>query len=245
LLLEGKFHEIAGKLSGRKFDFVFMNHTLEHVDQPAYLLKKCRELMNKGSRVWIDVPNIDGIGDNSIVEEFFIDKHVSHFSKKTLDIFLQMFGFRKIEDYSDRFNLVVVCEIDLPAKKDIELVSVCFHDQIEKYRASLIANRDKLKEISRKIQELGNHVLLYGGGRILDSLIKYGNLDVTSIQVCDKYLNRYAHGLDYEIKNPDNIDWRTVENVVILARSSQEEITQSLLKRYNGEITYFNDLMQD
>ena len=40
-----------------KFDAIFLIHTLEHVDDPVFLLKRCRTWLHPGGRLFLAVPN--------------------------------------------------------------------------------------------------------------------------------------------------------------------------------------------
>ena len=41
----------------RKFDAVFMIHTLEHLDDPVLVLKRCRSWLHPGGKLFVAVPN--------------------------------------------------------------------------------------------------------------------------------------------------------------------------------------------
>ena len=55
----------------------------------------------------IDAPNIAFLGSDDVVEEWFIDKHLFHFSPRTLARMLEATGFEIVEgpDRTDRDNL--------------------------------------------------------------------------------------------------------------------------------------------
>ena len=58
----------------------------------------------------IDAPNIAILGADDIVEEWFIDKHLYHFSARTLMRMIEAAGFEIIAapDPEDRDNLLIV-----------------------------------------------------------------------------------------------------------------------------------------
>ena len=41
----------------RKFDAIFLLHTMEHLDDPVFVLRRCREWLAPGGRLFLAVPN--------------------------------------------------------------------------------------------------------------------------------------------------------------------------------------------
>src|SRR6185436_7799594 len=65
--------------------------------------------LKAGGLLIVDAPNIALIGSDDILEEWFIDKHLYHFSAGTLARMLNANGFEIIDapDPSDRENLLI------------------------------------------------------------------------------------------------------------------------------------------
>ncbi|CDZ61596.1 class I SAM-dependent methyltransferase [Neorhizobium galegae] len=57
-IVEGFFEDFS---SERKFDIIIMGFVLEHVAQPADILRKYRELMVPGGRCFVSVPNAESL----------------------------------------------------------------------------------------------------------------------------------------------------------------------------------------
>ena len=66
------------------FDIVHSCHTIEHLAAPFQALKDHARVLKQGGLMVLDAPNIALIGGDDILEEWFIDKHLYHFSKITL-----------------------------------------------------------------------------------------------------------------------------------------------------------------
>lgn len=62
---------------GKKFDFIVINHTLEHIQRDEELLQKCKSIMNPEGRIFIAVPN-----DISGPEE--TEEHVRKYNNMSL-----------------------------------------------------------------------------------------------------------------------------------------------------------------
>ena len=67
-------------------------------------------MLKPGGLLVLDAPNIALLGGDDIVEEWFIDKHLYHFSARTLSRMIEAAGFDIIEapDPDDRVNLLFV-----------------------------------------------------------------------------------------------------------------------------------------
>jgi 2-polyprenyl-3-methyl-5-hydroxy-6-metoxy-1,4-benzoquinol methylase len=48
--------------SGLSFDAITLSHVIEHVHDPADLLRRIRTLLKPGGLFWVDTPNVDSIG---------------------------------------------------------------------------------------------------------------------------------------------------------------------------------------
>ncbi len=70
------------------FDVVVMIHTLEHLASPRATLKQINEAMPAKGWLYVEVPNLENIGNGQLIAEFFIDKHLFHFCRATLCRFL-------------------------------------------------------------------------------------------------------------------------------------------------------------
>lgn len=85
------------KLPKEYFDVVILNHTLEHMKNPASVLKKVEKVLKTGGIVFVDVPNFGGLSARIMGERWpFIlpEEHVFHFTPETLKKVLQKSGFK-------------------------------------------------------------------------------------------------------------------------------------------------------
>lgn len=225
------------------FDFIFCNHTLEHVDSFPELIEIMGELLKPEGKIWIDVPNLLAIRDPYVIEEFFIDKHNFHFEIATLTNALLKNSMEVQSDFSDNFNIVFVISKNQMNKK-IELEPSITAADFKNYQKNLLDNRALLPYIAKKIESMPK-VAIYGAGRILDALIRFGKLDLQRIVVVDRYLAENGMGLGISISDPSIIEWREFEDVIVLARSSTSEICNWLESRGAKKITTFESLISD
>lgn len=82
---------------GEKFDYVTINHVIEHLHDPVTALKCLHDLLKPGGRLFLDTPNIDARG-HQIFGEFWRDldppRHLALFNYKSLTDALVDAGFR-------------------------------------------------------------------------------------------------------------------------------------------------------
>ena len=78
-------------------------------------------MLKPGGLLVLDAPNIALIGGDDILEEWFIDKHLYHFSETTLSRMIEAAGFTILEqpDPKDRINLLFVAQKDGKPATDI------------------------------------------------------------------------------------------------------------------------------
>ena len=68
------------KFPSAKYDLVYCSHTIEHLSAPLQMLSNLRQAVSPNSICFFEVPNLDIIGKDDLLEEFFIDKHLFHLS---------------------------------------------------------------------------------------------------------------------------------------------------------------------
>jgi hypothetical protein len=175
-----------------------------------------------------------------VIEEFFIDKHMYHFEPTTLTKMLGAAGFEKKSEFSDNLNLVYVLGKSEYAK-ELEGTTQVDAATIGRYISRLEENRSKLRKVAAEIE--GNeNAAIYGSGRILDALIKYGGLTLNKTVVADKFLWQHAGDLGINILNPTEIDWKTFSEVYVLARSSEQSITSWLKSQGARQVTTLQEI---
>jgi hypothetical protein len=93
-----------------------MNHTLEHVADPTFVLTKARKLLTKSGLLFIDVPNFDSFSSKLFGKNWkylLPEEHVHHFTKRTLEKCLTKSGLKPI--YTNTWTGIF--DIDSPLKK--------------------------------------------------------------------------------------------------------------------------------
>ena len=219
------------------FDFSYCAHTLEHADSAREMLLGIRRALKPGGLLFIAVPSLIFYSD--IIEEIFIDPHTHHFDFHLLRDFASQCGFTV--EYAGKPS---DSDVMLLLRKNFSYVhgwpfspSKSGHaleakSGIQRYACNVHQNRLSLKESSRLLNEAGDlyKVVIWGGGRIFDALVRFGGLDMSKVyMVVDKYLHRYVdtlHGC--RLSSPDSLSQEVPENllVYIASRDYADEIRE-------------------
>ena len=93
------------------FDYVRSNHSFEHLSCPDATLEEIRRILKPNGKLFIGVPNIDGLYSRIFRQHWWhlaAPLHTFGYSKRTLSEFLAKHGFRveKVSYNSDYFGLV-------------------------------------------------------------------------------------------------------------------------------------------
>lgn len=102
----------GGKIEEGNFDFVALNHVLEHLPDPLGLLKELLDSnLSKNGLVYIEVPRADSwqakiAGQNWM--HWDIPKHLTHWTEVGLAKELNRIGYQKVEERSFSIHLGVL-----------------------------------------------------------------------------------------------------------------------------------------
>lgn len=176
-LVLGRFEDV--QLPGERFDLITCFHTLEHVDRPRAFLEKIAGLLSAQGKLFVEVPDCASIRGCGVVEEFFIDKHLYHFSRATLDAYLKVAGFRPIVwREAEDSSISVLAE---PASQTVRAKALfsalsreapAVRHMVAQYEGRLSRNLEGLSHLGAFIRESGSRrILLWGAGRIFDAFI--------------------------------------------------------------------------
>lgn len=227
------------KLETNTFELVYCSHTLEHLKSPKNSLKKISDVMKFDGILYLEVPNINKISNSDIIEEWFIDKHLYHFSPALLEKYLSEENFHIITKNSmDDANIIIIAKKIKPNNLKYNFKNLSEYEKniqvIQRYKQVLKTNQLKLKKIGNHLNKISkeNKVIIWGAGRILDKLVKVGNLNLESISgLVDNFLPTYIDKIHGNIiKYPNEIKWTEQDIVFISSREYEKEIEEEVMK---------------
>jgi SAM-dependent methyltransferase len=240
------------------YDFAYCCQTLEHADDPADMIARMHAALKPGGTLFVEVPNIDVISYPLTVEEFFIDKHATHFSHRLLTAYVQWSGFRleagtNAED--DILNVRIVAAKAGPAMAipfadwfQSEDLSARNRSLIATYAANMARNRARLPAVVEILHQLmaRQNVAFWGATTIFDLLVKYGGLDPTQVRLLvDSYVHKYLpthHGV--KVQPPTALRVAQPDVCVVLARFSAAAIGEAARKYGVRNVINFSDVLE-
>jgi 2-polyprenyl-3-methyl-5-hydroxy-6-metoxy-1,4-benzoquinol methylase len=105
--------------AGQRFDAVTANHVIEHVHDPRRFLEHIRELLTPGGLLWLDTPNLAGVGHDAFGSSWLgLDppRHLVLFTGRSLRAWLAATGFRVVR----QLRRPEVCRVTYAASRRIE-----------------------------------------------------------------------------------------------------------------------------
>ncbi|MBN9531875.1 MAG: class I SAM-dependent methyltransferase [Alphaproteobacteria bacterium] len=250
-LITGRIENVA--LEDARFDIVHSCHTIEHLADPAQVLADHWRVLKDGGLLVLDAPNLAFLGGSDVVEEWFIDKHLYHFSVRTLLRMLGEVGFTIIDgpDAGDRDNILIVARKaakpqSAPLSADTQEVESA-RTLIAHYIASRARNLMALTAVAAEIAaQKSRGVAIWGAGRIFDNLVRHGHFDATTLNLLiDTHLKahvRERHGCT--LAGPEALADAAPGVVVVMSRAFAGEISEQVRSLAPGaEILLYSDLL--
>ena len=215
----------------KKFDFVYSVHTLEHVENLTKHLNKISNIMGKNSILFLEVPNTNQIYyENKIYEEYFIDKHLNHFTPKVILQLLEKFGFYSEQIISNQFNMILILrKKKIKSSKKLQIVDVVNNYYLSKKKTEI-----QIKNITKKINKIKkkNKVIFFGAGRILNTFFENGLDNNNVVCLIDNFLyGKVKSNNNLKIYNSTYLNKLNKNNIIfIFAREAEESIYLDLKK---------------
>jgi SAM-dependent methyltransferase len=249
-IIAARIEDVA--LETGRFDIVHSCHTIEHLAHPARTLADHHRALKDGGLLILDAPNIAFLGHDDVVEEWFIDKHLYHFSARTLGRMIEEAGFEIVEepDARDHSNLLFV------ARKNPHAAHRAVSDWKEADRAETLIghyivsrarNMIALTAVAAEIARLSPRgVALWGAGRLFDSLVVHGNFDPHALSLLiDTHLKPLVgerHGC--ALAGPEALTGSETGVVIVMSRDFAREIeAQARTLAPQAEIIFYSDLL--
>lgn len=233
------------------FDLIYSSHTLEHLTSPQATLSAHLGALKRHGRLLLEVPDIAIIGSPDIVEEWFIDKHITHFSGPTLCSLLGATGFEIVRGpiATGREYLTVIAKpaaAPVCALPDLAEASRALR-LISDYQSRRNLNVLALKNVAATLMAEQGRVVVWGAGRLFDALVRFGGLDPSALAgLVDEGLRAHTttrHGL--KLLSADELTRTGADLVVIASRSFAAEIeTKAKRLAPSARLVTFTELLE-
>jgi SAM-dependent methyltransferase len=249
-LICGRIEDVP--LETGRFDVIHSCHTIEHLGEPARVLADHWRTLKPGGLLLLDAPNIAILDAEDIIEEWFIDKHLYHFSARTLMRLVEAAGFEVIAapDVADRENLLIVARKSYTAHRAVEAdlrEIAAAENLLARYGAERARN---LAALTFVVSEIANfapkRVAMWGAGRLFDTLVVHGRFAPNALALLiDAHLK--AHVPDRygcPLVGPEDLAKADPEVIIVMSRGFADEIaTEAKRLAPRAEIVFYGDML--
>lgn len=234
-LFSDYLENIMGELGEGTFDLMLSVQSLEHHESPTHVLSLMGCLAKKDCILIVDVPSLSPINEVNVIEELFIDTHLSHFDIDSLSETAKMSGWQVTKRVDvDGQNLTLQLhrtdhridhlenQVDRMSRDKVKL-------ELDVYRRNLTDNRTKLRTLVGLLHKetRGKRCAIWGCGRQLEVLVRVGGLDVTQFLLIDNYLE-ISPVEGRTVVRPSTVDFTKIDVVLVCGNSSVAEIKTAL-----------------
>ena len=239
-------------LESNRFDIVHSCHTIEHLASPRATLMDHWRILKEGGLLIVDAPNIALIGTDDIVEEWFIDKHLYHFSQITLARLIEASGFEIVAmpNPNDRVNLLFAAKKRATPPRPVKrnaAESAGARALIKDYVATRSRNLGVLSRVANEIAGFSpKRVALWGAGRLFDALVLHGGFDPKNlVALIDTHLLLHVHERHgVPLSGPEALGETDPHVIVVMSRSFAGEIARiAKLHAPKADIVLYTDLL--
>lgn len=237
------FDFLTGKeFKKKKFDFILLNHTLEHISEPKIFLNDLKSYLKEDGKLIIEVPDLKQYENDDTI---LTAEHITHFTEETLRKLLHNCSFvctkKEKKNLSRKYSIrLIFKKTNLIEKYQIDKSE--FNNSKKIYTKAIKINNKRIEnfiKVSKKINLLKNtNIYFWGCNSIFINI--YSNLknDIKKkINLVDenskkiKYL-QVAKRKKILIQNPQDIFLRDLSNIkfVICAISWKQSIQKKILR---------------
>lgn len=241
-------------LESGRFDIVHSCHTIEHLGNPARVLADHWRTLKPGGILMIDAPNTAILDVPDIVEEWFIDKHLFHFSARTLMRMISAAGFEIIAapDIEDRENLLIVARKAYTAHPaiDADRREVAEAERLlTAYMSNRAINLAALTHVASRIAGMApRRVAMWGAGRLFDTLVVHGRFVPTTLSLLvDAHLKAHVEDrYGCRLAGPESLADADPDVVIVMSRGFAGEIAAEARRLApRAQILFYADLLAD
>lgn len=221
------------------FDFIYCSHTLEHVAEPGLFLGKLRELVTPTGLLFLEVPNLEFITEPTVLEEWFIDKHLYHFTPRTLRQALGLSGWEISRERMDLNYITLLVRPGEWGELQPETEGRYIKKMIQTYIATRQMNQAVLEMAAQTFNRLAeeHRLAVWGVGRIYRMLVKAGFNGDKAVLV-DKYAS--------DCLRPEQAAELDITHVLICSREYAADMERDINRLIPEAVTIrWNDLAGD
>ncbi len=229
-------------IKNKKYNFILLNHTLEHIPRPKKYLRSLRKKLDNNGTLIIEVPDLNQYQkDNTIL----VAEHITHFTDTTLKKLLFLSGFifvnKEKENNSRKYSIRMTFKKGISNKENINFNQKKYKKTKKIFSKALSLNQkrlDNFKNLSKKINlNVNNEIYFWGCNSIFVNIYFYLNKAMKNkLNLVDENYKKIKYlTIDHKnkifLKNPNKIKFLNAKDVkfVVCAISWKNTISKKIL----------------
>lgn len=242
-MYSGVFSEYIRNFPDKKYDLIFLSHTLEHIVNPFDFIKQCEMINNK--YMFIEVPTLD-YKFNDEPYGMFTDEHVNIFTFEALQNIMTKNGYSlvnaEIPFYTDQpfpSGCPAICTLWKKTDSIMKWIPTLKAETI--LREYLKSSEKNMQIIREKIDSISNDskVALWGIGNTASRILGDSSLLKKNIVRCyDSDIKK--HGVKFANVEISSFDAKDIEDniidTVVITTYTAQKIISKILEPYGKKL---------
>ncbi len=223
---------------GQTYDLFILTHILEHLYDPAAVLRKCSDMQDDDGRLLIEVPlleNVECFSPGSLTLE-----HLNYFTERTMRQLLARCGYDVKGVFKD-FTISVYPVITLFCQKgevrdDLDFAPSA---EVEAFISEYMVRENNIWNRSdQKIKDAvpqGSRAYIYGAGVHTTQLLANTDIEkhLNIVNILDSSPTKWGCYLgEHLCQNPNDVDHENIDVVVISSFNSENEIADAISDQF-------------
>lgn len=216
-----------------KADVIISTHVFEHLLDINRAMKNIANNLKDNGYVYIEVPNAEITGDQSVIISNYIPEHINMFTAETLSNLLMKNGFVPVNIITESIPSCCSNILGVFAKKSADVCS--FMDE-KPFKTNLIKEQFKnihynINDSLKRFVKTNSIVYVWGVSNVVFQLLTYSSLKNCNVVFVDKSPEKQKKTIRGElIYSPEIIRLASENSVVVVGSYLRRESIISELK---------------
>jgi len=232
---------------GISFDFISINHVLEHIDDIIGFVEQLNNAISVRGKIYIEVPDASRYLEYYFQPYSYFDlEHINHFNIENLEFFLKLKGFKVIQRFS--LELQMSNNIKYPAigvliEKNNSTPSISQNNSLEKNKLIEYVKKSSIELNKYSYRETFDDKVLFGVGANTLRTIGLLNKDIKKVKYFvdnnSIFHDRFVSGISIK-SSIYLLQDDACPDVIIFSKLYFDEIKNDLVNRgFKGHIYSF------
>ncbi|MBL4614099.1 MAG: methyltransferase domain-containing protein [Magnetovibrio sp.] len=229
----------AGLYKDNSVGLVIMRHLIEHVSDPAELLRACELVLKPHGVLLIETPNIEHTLENHVIGNFY-HQHLHYFTKHSLIQLLNREGWEVLAHGIRDFRQFVVCRLNdkKPQKPQIDFYHQYIKDQFIEFSTYVETLQ---KNLAAWLAANEGLIVIYGASSIATGIIHLANIPTDRVAYAvdrdPRKQGKVLPGTDIVVVAPERLKEGDVSTVLIASDFFKYAILDAIRDEFSDALT--------